>query len=128
MSSNLFPSLPGLDVKVSREPRYSTQVYESVSGREVRVSWRTQPRIRYTLRFNFARTYTQAPAPYTSYSEMGVLLSFLDTHLGSFDSFLYADPYTGSQVRVRLVEDSLKMTQVVSGIWAVEQLQMETVL
>jgi hypothetical protein len=128
VSSNLFPTLPGLDVQVTREPRYATQVYESVSGREVRVSWRTQPRIRYTLKFNFLRTGAQAPSPYTSYSETGVILSFLDTHLGSFDSFLYADPYTGSQVRVRLVEDSIQMTQIVPGAWEVGQLQMETVL
>lgn len=127
MSNLLFPSLPGLAPNVSREPRYATQVYESVSGREVRVSWRTQPKIRYTLTFNFARTHTQAPAPYTSYSEMGVLLAFLDIHLGAFDSFLYADPYTGAQVRVRLVSDSLEMVQIVSGVWGVGQLQMETV-
>ena len=128
MSDNLFPSLPGLAPEVAREPRYATQIYESVSGREVRVSWRTQPRVRYTLKFNFLRTASQAPTPYTSYSEMGVLMSFLDTHLGSFGSFLFADPYTGSQVRVRFVEDSIRMTQIVSGIWSVEQLQLETVL
>jgi hypothetical protein len=113
---------------VAREPRYSTQVNESVSGREVRVSWRTQPRIRYTLRFNFLRTGTQAPSPYTSYSETGVILAFLDQHLGALGSFLYADPYTGAQVRVRLVEDSLQMVQIVPGVWEIGQLQLETVL
>ena len=126
MSNALFPSLPGLGPNVSREPRYATQVYESVSGRSCRVSWRTQPKIRYTLRFNFARTNVQAPG-FPAYSEMGILLQFLDDNLGSAGSFLYADPYTGSQVRVRFIEDSIQMTQIVSGVWTVESLQMETV-
>lgn len=128
MSDLLWPSLPGIDVQVTREPLYATQIYESVSGREVRVSWRTQPRYRYTLKFNVLRTGTQAPGAYTSYSEMGVILAFLDTHAGALGSFLYADPYTGSEVRVRFVEDSLQMTQIVPGAWAIDTLQLETVL
>lgn len=128
MSDLLFPALPGLNIRVARQPRYATEVYESVSGRECRVSWRTQPRIRYTLTFSFLRTFIQAPAPFTSYSETGVILAFLDQHLGALDSFLYADPYTGAWVRVRLVEDSVEMVQLAVGFWEVGRLQLETVL
>jgi len=128
MTSLVFPPLPGLDIAVSRQPYYATEVHEAVSGREVRVAWRTNPRVRYLLQVNGARTATQAPSPYSSYSEMGVLLAFLDTHLGSFDSFLYPDPYTGANVRVRLVEDSIRMTRVVDGWWKVESLELVTVL
>jgi hypothetical protein len=128
MSSEVFPSLPCLNVAVEREPYYATETHESVSGKEVRVSWRTQPRIRYRLKINAARVGVQAPSPHTSYSEMGVLLAFLDMHRGSFESFLYPDPYTGSNVRVRLAEDSLAMTQIVPGVWAVESLELVSVL
>ena len=118
MSTLVFPSMPGLDVNVARAPYYSTSVLESVSGKEVRAAWRAVPRVRYTLKFNFARTATQAPAPYAAYSEIGVLMAFLDQHLGSADSFLYADNYTGSQVRVRLVEDSISFEKICANVWA----------
>jgi hypothetical protein len=120
MSDLVFPSLPGVDVAVTREPAYATQVHEAVSGKEVRVSWRTAARIAYRLRFNFTRTATAAPSPYATSSETQVILDFLDTHLGSFDSFLYLDPYTAANVRVRLVEDSIRMEQMVPGVWTAE--------
>lgn len=128
MSSEVFPTLPGLDVAVERVPYYATETHESVSGREIRVSWRTQPRIRYRLTINGARTGTMAPAPYAAMTEMEALLYFLDLHKGSFESFLYPDPYTAGNVRVRLVEDSLRMTQVVDGWWKVDGLELVTVL
>jgi phage-related protein len=126
MSSLVFPALPGLSIEVVREPYYSTKILRSVSGREVRAAWRSQPKVRYSLRFNFARTSVQAPG-FPAYSEIGVLMAFLDQHLGAADSFLYADPYTGSSVRVRFVEDSIQMAQIVPGVWSVDSLQMETV-
>jgi hypothetical protein len=128
MSSEVFPTLPGLDVAVERVPYYATETHESVSGKEVRVSWRTQPRIRYRLTINGARTGTNAPSPYAAYNEMSALLYFLDLHKGSFESFLYPDPYTAGNVRVRFVEDSLRMTQVVDGWWKVDSLEMVSVL
>ena len=128
MSDYLFPAIPGTNISVSRESKYATSIYGSLSGAEVRVSWQTQPRYRYTVKFNFLRTNVQAPAPYTSYSEAGVVQWFLDVHHGSLDSFLFADPYTGSEVRVRLVDDSVRMTQIVFGIWTVEQFSLESVL
>ena len=56
-----------------------------------------------------------------------MILHFLNTHLGAFDSFLYPDPYTASNVRVRFVEDSLRMVQIVPGAWAIESLELESV-
>jgi hypothetical protein len=128
MSSEVFPTLPGLDVAVERVPYYATETHESVSGKEVRVSWRTQPRIRYRITINGARTGTAAPSPFGAMSEMAALLHFLDAHFGSLESFLYPDPYTASNVRVRLVEDSLRMTKVVDGWWKVDGLEMVSVL
>jgi len=128
MSSEVFPSLPGFDVAVDRVPYYATEIHESVSGKEIRVSWRTQPRIRYRITINGARTGTSAPSPYAAKNEMEALLYFLDLHKGSFESFLYPDPYTGSNVRVRLVEDSLRMTLVVPGWWSVQSMEFVSTL
>jgi hypothetical protein len=128
MSSEVFPTLPCLNVAVQREPSYATEVHESVSGLETRVSWRTLPRIRYRLKINAARTGTAAPSPFAAMSEMAALLHFLDAHRGSFESFLYPDPYTAGNVRVRLVEDSLAMTQIVPGVWSVDSLELVTTL
>jgi len=128
MSALVFPSLPGLSPDVSREPRYATQIHEAISGRETRVSWRTTPRTVYTLTFNFARVSEAAPSPFAAYNEMSVLLKFLDDHRGAWDDFLFDDPYDAAQVRVRLVEDSIQMVQIVPGVWAVAQLQLATVI
>ena len=128
MSDLVFPALPGLRPDVTRAPRYLPRCTRRCRGKEVRVSWRSSPKIRFGLRFDIARTGTMAPSPFGAISEMAVLLKFLDDHKGSLDSFLYPDPYTTSNVRVRLVEDSLRMVQIVSGVWAVESLELESVL
>ena len=127
MSDLVFPTLPGLSITVNREPRYATQIHEAVSGKEVRVGWRTVPRIRYQIKVT-TRNASNAPSPYASVTETQVILDFLNDHLGSLDSFLFPDPYTTSNVRVRLVEDSLRMTQIVSGWWAFESVEFESVL
>lgn len=120
MSDSVFPSLRGADVAVEREPFYRTSVYETVSGKEQRVSWDASPRYRYRVRFNVLRDDRAAPAPWAAYSEVGTVLKFLDDHKGSFDSFLFNDPLTGSQVRVRLEEDSLTIKRIVNHLWSAE--------
>ena len=127
MSDLVFPTLPGLSITVNREPRYATQIHEAVSGKEVRVGWRTVPKIRYQIKVT-ARNASNAPSPYSAITETQIILDFLDDHLGSLDSFLLPDPYTTSNVRVRFVEDSLRMTQIVSGWWAFESVEFESVL
>ena len=120
MSTNVFPTLPGLDVEVSREAKYKTAIHETVSGKEQRTAWESTPRYRYKLRFNVLRDNVAAPSPYGSYSEAGALLYFLDTHKGSYDSFIFTDPYTNTTGSVRLVEDSLNITQIVPHHWSAE--------
>jgi phage-related protein len=117
MSNNVFPSLPGLDINVEREVIYRDTTHEVQSGKEYRTRWWSTPRYRYKLKFSVLRNSVNAPAPWAAYSEIAILLNFFDVHAGSWDSFLYNDPYDGTQVRVRFEQDSLPTTQVTSGIW-----------
>jgi len=119
MSGLVFPVLPGWDVKRTADPTYSTKVYTSVSGQEQRAKWWPAPRIRYTVTINAARTAAAAPAPWAAYSEIGVVRYFQDTHFGSWDSFLFNDPYDGTQRQVRFDRDEIKTEQVVPGVWQV---------
>lgn len=124
MSNQTFPSLPGVDIAVEREAIYSTTVHTSASGTEQRASWQSSPRYHYTLAFTCLRDAVNAPA--TSTPETQIILNFLDQHKGSFDSFLYTDPFDGSTKRVRFVADSLVYKREVMGIWSVSQLELIT--
>ena len=118
MSSNVFPSLPGLDIAVEREAFYKTTIHETASGKEDRTAWQSAARYRYRLKFNVTRTSVTAPAPWAAYSEPAILLKFLDDHKGAQDSFLFDDPYSAVQTRVRFQSDTLRITQLASGMWA----------
>ncbi|GAO01922.1 DUF2460 domain-containing protein [Anaeromyxobacter sp. PSR-1] len=120
MSNSVFPELPGLDVEVERETIYRSSVFETAGGKEQRAAYWSTPRYRYQLRWNVLRTDVMAPAPWAAYSEVATVQKFFDDHLGSWDSFLMNDPYSGSQVRVRFVQDSLKLHRIVPGIWEAE--------
>lgn len=117
MSSSVFPSLAGLDVKVERSTLYKTTVHETTSGKEDRTSWMPSPRYRYALSFNVLRESENAPSPWQAQTEVGVVLKFFNDHFGQGDSFMYADPYSGTSTQVRFVEDSLKITAVTPDIW-----------
>ncbi|GAO01965.1 DUF2460 domain-containing protein [Anaeromyxobacter sp. PSR-1] len=120
MSNDVFPDLPGLDVEVDRTTLYRTSIYETAGGKEQRAAWWSSPRYRYRLRWNVLRADVAAAAPWAAYSEAAAVQRFFDVHLGAWDSFLMVDPYSGAQVRVRFVEDSLRFAREVPGVWAAE--------
>ncbi len=140
MSDNVFPALPLLDLDIQVSPAYSTKILQAVSGKEVRVSWRTASRTTYSLKFQALRTGTFGRADYTAstgawtynpagaWTEYSVVQSFVATHRGSWDSFLWVEPLAGAQVRVRFLEDSIVYKRIASGYWAVDSLKLITVL
>ena len=85
MSSLVFPTLPGLDITVTRTPLYKTQTQESFSGKELRRSCWSYPRYSYALNFNFLRAEAAA-------TEFQTLFGFIARHMGCFGSFLFTDP------------------------------------
>jgi uncharacterized protein (TIGR02217 family) len=84
MSTEVFPSLAGLEYPVVRTPIYSTLMQTAVSGAETRAALQLYPRWQWTLSFNFLRDDTT--------DEIRTLLGFFLARKGSFDSFLFEDP------------------------------------
>lgn len=108
MSNEVFPlTLKGLDIKIVRTPVYKTRVQEAVSGKELRASWWSTPRYKYTLTFNFLRQGLNS-------DEADTLRGFFARHLGSWDSFLLNDPYDDVQRRVRFDGDELEMSRLLA--------------
>jgi len=93
MSSLIFPNLAGLDISVKRAPVFATKIQTASSGKELRASFQAFPRYRYELRMNFLR---QGGYYNTLADEAGTLNAFFMKHRGSWDSFLFQDPYDPS--------------------------------
>lgn len=84
MSTQVFPTIPGLDIVIHRTPAWTTLIQEAVSGKETRVARRLFPRRTWELTVNFLRMST-------SFSEFQNLEAFFNNRAGAYDSFLYAD-------------------------------------
>lgn len=103
MSNLLFPStLAGVAPEVGVTPVYDTKIQTSRSGKEVRAAYQSTPRYRYELKFNFMRKTVPGGG-----NDVQTLLDFFNTHRGRWDDFLFVDPYTTLQVRVRFDMDAL---------------------
>ena len=119
MSALVFPTnLPG-EVQEVWTGTYATKVLESVSGKEVRASWRAATRRRFRVRFNFLRDNVNCPSPNAAQTELALVQGFLSTHRGSWDSFAFTDSASGATgVVVRLVEDSIEFQKIVDHVWS----------
>ena len=84
MSTQVFPSLPGLTFPVTRTPLWSTQVQESTSGKELRLAYYTYPRYRWQVKISVLRSDS-------TNHELQTLLGFFNARQGQFDTFLYTD-------------------------------------
>ena len=85
MSSNIFPTLPGLAWNVSIAPTFSTCVKQAVSGREMRASFMAYPLWKFSLSYEFLRDGKSG-------IELDTMLGFFLMLKGQFDSFLYSAP------------------------------------
>jgi len=103
MSMELFPTFEGFAVAFSRTPTFATTILRTASGKEFRASWRPDPIYDYSATFNFLRQDLSD----TARDEALRLVSFFERHRGSFDSFLFDDPYDGVRRRTRFVNDKL---------------------
>jgi hypothetical protein len=105
MSDSVFPTFPGLDIQVKRTPIFETTVQQAKSGKELRASWRANPRYAYKLKLNVLRSAT-------ALQEVQTLLNFFEQHRGRWDSFLFNDPYDAVQRRVRFDQDKLEAERI----------------
>lgn len=85
MSDLVFPTLSGQKINIKRRAIYKTKVQESASGKELRASFWSTPRYRYSLTFAFLRSRD-------SLLEYQTLADFVGRHQGQFETFLFQDP------------------------------------
>lgn len=85
MSNAIFPTLAGLSWGVKKTPIWSTNVQTSANGREVRATYFSYPRWKFSLSFEVLRTKRAV-------NELEQLAGFFNARRGSFESFLYEDP------------------------------------
>jgi uncharacterized protein (TIGR02217 family) len=84
MSNLVFPDLPGLTYPVKKSPTWKTDISETVSGLETRISYWSYPVWRYGISFSVLRD--------DAMNELWTLIGFFNRHFGSWDSWLFRDP------------------------------------
>lgn len=113
MSNAIFPTFPGLAWSVFKTPEWSTNVQQSVSGKEVRMANRSRPVWRFSLSYEILRGAS-------AYSEYQTLLAFYNARQGSFDSFLFNDTSDNTVTAQAIgsgdgVTKSFKLTHTIKG-------------
>lgn len=123
MSMEVFPSLPGLDIAITRQSIRATSILTSRSGKELRAKWWSEPRYKYSLTFNVLRQTGYD----TTEDELAVLHEFWMRHYGPWDTFLFDDPVDGERRRVRFVSDDFDLTRVAEDAFESRQLELISV-
>ena len=85
MSSQIYPTLPGLDVNVKRSYVWKTGIQEALSGKQSAISYRQYPLIAYELTYNVLRRNV-------SPDEFQSIVGLYNDMKGRFDTFLFTDP------------------------------------
>lgn len=118
MSSQTFPSFAGLKISVRRTPEYGTKIQRTASGKELRLSVWSTPIQHYEVSLEFLRTAYNG-------NEVNTLLTFLETMKGSWDTFYFNDPISGSQVTVRFeADDPIQLEMFATGYWKVDNIRL----
>lgn len=119
MSDITFPTLPAC-VTVSRTLVHSTSVQEARNGKELRIRHHSAPRYRYTLNVSVRQG--------GSYVEAASLIGFVNEMAGRYDTFLFADPYDGATRRCRFDADEFDLERLNGSVWALDGLELVSVL
>lgn len=84
MSNAVFPDLPGIEIRATKAPEWSTAIQRTVSGKELRAANWSYPKWHFTVGYEVLRAAAEA--------ELQTMVGFFNQRQGSFDSFLFADP------------------------------------
>ncbi len=121
MSNIALPDFPSVNVRLERVPVFAdTTVFRSVSGMQQRVNWQSLPRYQYVMTARLREGVNIASGTYAGLSEIAAMLKHFEDHRGGWDSWYVSDPYSGTQVRVRFVEDAMRVVRLARGLWEVE--------
>lgn len=86
MSSNLtFPVLAGQGWNTMKTPIWNTKIQTAVSGRELRASYYSSCRWKFSVTFDVLRAASAS-------QDLQVLMGFFNQMKGSWDDFFYVDP------------------------------------
>jgi uncharacterized protein (TIGR02217 family) len=88
---DLFPTLAGLAWDIGKIPAFNTEVEDSVSGRENRISMMVYPKWTFTLKYNFLRDSPNVASPTAPLDELKKLVGFFLNQRGRKSAFLYDD-------------------------------------
>lgn len=107
MSTNVFPSLIGLEYPVPRSALWNTIVEESVSGKRVGIGLWSYPRWAWEVSFSYL--------PFDGDQDFQELAGFFNEVYGRMDTFLYtdADDNTASSQPIGLANGVLEEFQLV---------------
>lgn len=85
MSNTIFPQTNGLKIERTKTPQWKTITHVATSGKETRTAMMSYPRWVFSLSFEFLKDDLTA--------QFATFAGFFNNLKGSFDSFLYLDPY-----------------------------------
>lgn len=90
MSSQVYPSLPGLSIEYQRAYDWKTGVQEALTGKQSSIAFRQFPLVKFQLDYNVLRD-VGAPG-FSSSSEIQQVVGLHNDMQGRWDTFLYTDP------------------------------------
>jgi hypothetical protein len=117
MSAVVWPVFPGIDPKIEVQDNWGDAdgdgsfQFKSVSGKKQFLTTWSSTRTIFRVTYNGLRTSVNAPSPYGSYSEVACVRYLFGLLKGSWDTFAFPDPITGSNVTVRFVSPTLRWTR-----------------
>jgi hypothetical protein len=114
MSTETFPTLPGLEINVKKKALWDTKVQTSRAGKELRSAWRSRPRYEYTLTFWLRQGNA---VRYVGKTELRTLVDFYNRMKGAFDVFYFADPDDGTVRVCRFKDDGLEVERFTGFHW-----------
>ena len=85
MSSQIYPTLPGLGIEIVRSYVWNTGTQEALSGKQSAIGYRAYPLVHYELTYNVLRRNF-------SPDELQSIVGLYNQMKGRFDTFLFTDP------------------------------------
>ena len=95
MSNAIFPELIGRQFDSTKTPTWSTTVQTAVNGTETRAAWYNNPIWKFEISYDILRDASD-------YLELQNIMGFYNARQGSFDSFLYSDPYDNTVINQQI--------------------------
>ena len=94
MTEPIFPVLPGQSWPTTKTPHFATRTQRGTSGRELRLADQPYPIWEFTLPFGLLRddNDSRGAGIGAGFNELRMLMGFVLSVQGSFQTFLYDDP------------------------------------